>query len=866
MLILTPDQRLRVFISSTLDELASERMAARAAVEKLRLTPVMFELGARPHPPQALYRAYLEQSHIFVGLYWQRYGWVAPTMSISGLEDEYRLAGSRPKLIYIKEPAAAREEELSTLLADVRSAATVSYRRFGTPDELSMLLADDLSLLLTERFVAVSAPRGAAAAILPSAPLPVPATPLVGRDQDLASIKGLLDEPATRLVTLCGIGGIGKSRLALELARDLAEAGSCSAVWVPLAAVSDNAMVLPTLAELLGVQLDSSRGAVGSLAAALANSGPILVILDNAEHLGGLATVVSQLLTVCPRLKLLVTSRRRLHLEAEHVFVVPPLRVPSTSEGGPTALDTAAARLFIQRAQQDDPRFSPTEPADVGAVATICQRLDGVPLAIELAASRVRLLGPTGLLARLGRSLDLPASTLLDLPERQRTLRATLDWSVGQLADDERNLLAQLSAFVDGAPLDAVEQVCHYPGTILDGLGVLTDHSLVGVDARVPGEPRFTLLQPVWEYARELLETSGHADEADRRQMAWMMQWAARARVGLGAAEQQDQWVARLDREVGNLRAAEDRALAFGLVAELAELGLAVLIWAVRSHPSPAGRIPRFERALATTANLSPLTRARLLNILGASHFEVGEFERADHELAEAEKLLRALGEGCIQDLALCLVVRGSVAPYRGNLEAAASLLSEAADASARAGERFFHVAALGHLGMVLATLGRLDEADAVLARALESPDTANNAWLRANTHAYRGFARLLRARVAEATMDLRTAAAAAVQAGSWELMANVCDGLGAVGLLRGDPLRSATLLSASHHLRERIGVAIWPDLQSQLKKTRDACQSALCAEAFDGAWAAGKAHDLSQALALLSPVAEDTTQARTRP
>src|SRR5512137_1775244 len=161
MLILTPDQRLRVFISSTLEELAPERTAARDAVERLHLTPVMFELAARPHPPQALYRAYLEQSQIFVGLYWQRYGWVAPTMSISGLEDEYRLAGARPKLVYLKEPAPDRDPRLSAFFDDVRNDAEVSYRAFRTPEELSAMLADDLSLLLTERFVGVAG-RGVA--------------------------------------------------------------------------------------------------------------------------------------------------------------------------------------------------------------------------------------------------------------------------------------------------------------------------------------------------------------------------------------------------------------------------------------------------------------------------------------------------------------------------------------------------------------------------------------------------------------------------------------------------------------------------------------------------------------------------------
>jgi hypothetical protein len=219
----TPDQRLRVFVSSTLAELADERAAVARAISALRLTPVMFELGARPHPPQELYRAYLAQSDIFIGLYWQRYGWVGPGMDISGLEDELRRSAHLPRLLYIKRPAPEQEARLTDMLAEVEARGTDSYRAFTSPRELARLVRDDLALLLSERFSmtsgsdrrASSGERRAVAAI--ARPISSPATSLIGRDNDIAAVIDLLERPEAALVTLTGPGGIGKTRLAIAV-------------------------------------------------------------------------------------------------------------------------------------------------------------------------------------------------------------------------------------------------------------------------------------------------------------------------------------------------------------------------------------------------------------------------------------------------------------------------------------------------------------------------------------------------------------------------------------------------------------------------------------------------------------------------
>src|ERR1700733_11083373 len=237
-IIHTPDQRLRVFVSSTLAELAAERRAVRDAVTRLRLGPTMFELGARPHPPREVSRAYLAQSHIFVAIYWQSYGWVAPGERVSGLEDEYRLSAGLPRLIYVKSPADNRDPRLAQMLDRITDEGGVSYQNFSDPTELQQLVENDLAVLLTERFT-LAQPQGEAAAggELPPNALPVPPTPLVGREEAAAALEALVSRDGVRLVTLTGPGGSGKSRLALEAAGMLRPGFADGVRFIDLASV-----------------------------------------------------------------------------------------------------------------------------------------------------------------------------------------------------------------------------------------------------------------------------------------------------------------------------------------------------------------------------------------------------------------------------------------------------------------------------------------------------------------------------------------------------------------------------------------------------------------------------------------------------
>jgi hypothetical protein len=265
--IRTPDQRLRVFVSSTLEELADERAALQRAIEDLHLTPVMFELGASPHPPRALYRAYLEQSHVFVGIYWQRYGWVAPDMEVSGLEDEYLLSDGMPRLVYFKEPAEAREERMTDFVGRIK-AGDNSFRKFRSAEELAELLREDIAHLLTERFESVASDgddRPVPAEPRPRDGLPTPATRLIGREQDAGELVELVTGQDVRLVTLTGVGGIGKSRLALEVARRV-KAHGVSVFLVDLTPVTDPEESTRAIAAALSVPDDGARPLLDGIA------------------------------------------------------------------------------------------------------------------------------------------------------------------------------------------------------------------------------------------------------------------------------------------------------------------------------------------------------------------------------------------------------------------------------------------------------------------------------------------------------------------------------------------------------------------------------------------------------------------------
>ncbi|RZS68126.1 putative ATPase [Agromyces ramosus] len=561
--IRTPDQRLRVFVSSTLKELAPERRAARAAIERLALAPVMFELGARPHPPRELYRAYLEQSDIFVGVYWEQYGWIAPGEEMSGLEDEWNLAPEIPKLIYLKR-SDHRQDRLDELLERIRDDDDASYVAFTDAAELADLVTADLATLLAERFDAAGgrhAPLGEPAAeVFSTEPVrpPSPLTRLVGREGELATVTRMLTDDAQRLVTVTGPGGIGKSRLAVAAARAVEAMFPDGVVFVDLAPVLDAGLVITAVANALGIRDTGDRPLAEQLAGALGRR-RLLLVLDNVEQVVEAAPEFSALLAASAA-SVLATSRILLRVRGEQNVPLGPLPSPE------------AAELFAERARAVKPDFELTDD-NAAQVVAICGALDNVPLALELAAARLRVLTPAALIERLDHALPLLVGGARDLPERQRTLRATIDWSAQLLSDPERELLLRLGVFRAGFGLDAVEWMWDGLGgaDAVEALGALVDGSLVREQDR-GSRAWFTMLATVREYGRDRLAERGQLAESQERHADFYVGLAVAA--GASATWQgQVEGITRLLDEHDEVRAAVDHLFAmrrFDAVAEIA--------------------------------------------------------------------------------------------------------------------------------------------------------------------------------------------------------------------------------------------------------------------------------------------------------
>jgi predicted ATPase len=802
-----------------LQELAAEREAVRTAIERLRFTPVLFELGARPHPPRELYLAYLQQSHVFVGVYWQSYGWVAPGQSESGLEDEYAAAKDMPKLVYLKTPAPDRDPRLTVMIDRIGSDG-LSYRSFQTAEELATLVADDLALLLSERFELPDATPVGAPGLRWQ--LTAPTSSFVGRQGEVARLRDLLTDPDTRLVTLVGPGGIGKTRLAVHVAAGLLEAFPDGIAPVPLETVRAPDLVPSAVATALGLPEGGGRSPQAALAAFLAPR-RMLLVLDNLEQVLGAAPLITQLLGAADGLRVLATSREILNLSGEHVVTVPPLQTGGAIEPVKVLARTEAVQLFLDRARAVRADV-PLDVPQLQAVAEICRWLEGLPLAIELAAARVRLLDPVELLDRLDSRFAVLTGGPRDLPERQRTLRRTVEWSYDLLDAEDKVVLTRLAVFVGGFTLPAAEAVCadEQVPDVLGAVASLVDKSLIRVGAPDSGKPRFSLLDTVREFAVERLEASEEVDRiraahaAFFRAFALTIQQAAPGRPDSSALN-------RYVTESRNLGAAMRAFLDRGAEGEATELGLALWrFWWVHGLFRPG--IGWMEEVLARGPGLAKDECAHASLVLGMLSFGQGDHDRALPALRTAVELHRALGDR--RSAALAAVPLGQLLAAADPTAGEAMLAAAAADFR-QLDDRWglaFALLSLGGLILLRDPEGAVPvlEESVAVARTVPTEIVLDNALVNL------GLAHTAQGDLDAADRVLQEALKQGRALDSRETTARALDGLAAVTVARGDVERAARLAGAAEGIRRSVGAAVFPTDQTTCARTRSALAARL--------------------------------------
>ena len=507
--------------------------------------------------------------------------------------------------------------------------------------------------------------------------LPLQPTPFLGREKEVHAVQQLLLRESSRLVTLTGPGGVGKTRLGLQVAAELAEHFPDGTWFVSLAPISDPDLVIPTISQTLGLSEARDQTPLEHLKSALQEK-KVLLLLDNFEQVVSAATSVADLLAACPRLKVLVTSRAGLHVRAEREYPVPALLLPDMKHL-PDLLALSqyeAVALFIERAQAVNPEFQVTN-TNAPAVAEICVRLDGLPLAIELAAARIRLFSPQALLTRLGQRLPLLTSSTRDVPARQQTLRQTIQWSYDLLTSHEQRLFRRLAVFVGGCAFQAVEAVAQEQTSVLDTMTSLLDKNLLRQTEQEDGEPWFLMLETIREFGLEALSKTGELEAARHAHAAYYLQLAEAAAPEL-VGPQQEIWFRRLEREHDNLRAALSGLLERGEDKESIEMALrlgASLInfWEVRSHQHEGWT--ELSRALERSEGVALAVRAKALMAAGDLACELGNVDRGEELCQQSLALFRESGD--LAGVGDALFMLGLISWQKGELATAHVRLEE---------------------------------------------------------------------------------------------------------------------------------------------------------------------------------------------
>jgi predicted ATPase len=686
--------------------------------------------------------------------------------------------------------------------------------------------------------------------------LPLQPTPFLGREEQVGHVVDLLSREDVRLLTITGPGGVGKTRVALQAAADVLEDFPDGVWFVDLSALADASLVPSAIAGALGVREEGSEIA-NRLAAMLAGK-HLLLVLDNFERVVDAASVVANLLARAPGLKVLTTSRTPLHAYGEREFPLPPFAMPDLTHLPSVEVLSQydAVRLFVERAQAVRPEFAVTN-ADAPAVAEICHRLDGLPLAIELAAAFVKMLPPQALLKRLEQRLPLLAGGARTLPARQQTMRNTIAWSHDFLRSEERTLFRRLAVFPGGCTIAAAEAVASGDGRldVFGSLASLVDTSLLRQEAGADGDPRFRMLETVREYGQERLEASGETEEIRRRLAEWCLSLAEEARPDVPGKTLPPHWVVRLNEELPNLRAAVNWLLDHGEATRALQLLAATEDYWSQQHFSNV----ELRRWLETALTAAPDAPARdqmlvhwlLIHMNGMRGHGEAAGAHAQQMLAAAQ----ASGDRYLLGVAHYAV--GIAWGYRGDLDRAAAAYAEAIPLLQAGRYEAFVWYVRANLADKLVLRGDLEAGVPMLDEALMRLRQISSEWFVVLVIAQRAHAALRQEDLPGAARWFTESIDVARTLQQTRALLSAVSGLAGVALALGQAERAARLLGAVEAAREALALMQIDNVQ-HVERIAAETHAALEPAAYERAWSAGRLVQLEEAVAEALAVANE--------